>query len=53
MTLVPCLESMFFHLLFLHGFPILELSISLIFNFILPFKICHLSKNLCHFKWPK
>lgn len=31
----------FFHLLFLDDFLILELSISLIFNFLLPFKMCH------------
>lgn len=54
MILVQYLESAFFNLvLFLDDFHILKLSISLILSFILPFKMCHLSKILCHLKWPK
>lgn len=38
----------FYLILFLDDFPILKLSKSLIFNFISPFKIHCLSKNLRH-----
>lgn len=36
----------FFNLLFLDDFPTLALSVNLIFRFILPFQMGHLSKNL-------